>query len=67
MAKVGQTTLLSKQIPLLMASGEVLAATTGGQITKLQLSTHDTFPHTSVEKNPKTLEAHFNKQLALNK
>lgn len=50
-----------------MASGEVLAATTGGQITKLQLSTHDTFPHTSVEKNPKTLEAHFNKQLALNK
>lgn len=61
---VGQTALMSKQFPLLMTSGEILAATTGGQLTQLQLSTHD-IPNN--EKNVKNLETYFQKQLALNR
>ncbi|KAK9870346.1 hypothetical protein WA026_006430 [Henosepilachna vigintioctopunctata] len=62
--KIGQTTLVTKQIPLLMAAGEVLAATVGGQLTQLQLSTHDT-KTANTEKNVNTWETQYNKQLAL--
>ncbi|KAL3267293.1 hypothetical protein HHI36_011424 [Cryptolaemus montrouzieri] len=65
--KVGHTALVSKQIPLLMACGEVLAATSGGQLTQIQLNTHNTILRANVENNLKTWETYYNKQLALNR
>ncbi|EFA01913.1 WD repeat-containing protein 19 isoform X3 [Tribolium castaneum] len=63
--KVGQTSLVTKQIPLLMYSGEVISATPGGQITQLILNTHDS-PQIGVNEHDQTIqETNFNKQIAL--
>ncbi|XP_017769670.1 PREDICTED: WD repeat-containing protein 19 [Nicrophorus vespilloides] len=61
--KIGKTTLASKQTPLLMYGGEIMSATSGGQLTQLTLSTHDAAPLT--EKDKSVLENNFAKQLDL--
>lgn len=63
--KVGQTSLVSKQIPLLMYAGEVMSATSGGQLTQLMLSTHDSMQIGINERDLAILEANFSKQMAL--
>ncbi|XP_072391731.1 WD repeat-containing protein 19 isoform X3 [Diabrotica undecimpunctata] len=64
---IGNTLLVTKQLPLLMYSGEVTSATSGGQITQLILTTHET-PQLNVnEKDHTMLEANYNKQLSLHR
>lgn len=65
MKKIGQTLLVSKQTPLLMCGGEVMSATSGGQITQLMLASHDSTQTSLAERDQAILEANFNKQLAL--
>jgi hypothetical protein len=65
--KVGQTSLVSKQIPLLMYSGEVMSATSGGQLTQLMLNTHDSLQVGLGERDQTIMEANFNKQIALHR
>lgn len=67
MQKIGTTSLLSKQIPLLMHAGEVLSATSGGQITQLNLATHDTNLMGINDRDQSVLESNFSKQLALHR
>lgn len=62
--KIGQTSLASKQIPLLMYAGEVISATSGGQLTQLVLSTHDSSQN---DKDQSVLETNFTKQIALHR
>ncbi|XP_028136974.1 WD repeat-containing protein 19 [Diabrotica virgifera virgifera] len=64
---IGNTLLVTKQLPLLMYSGEVTSATSGGQITQLILTTHET-PQLNVnEKDHTMLDANYNKQLSLHR
>ncbi|XP_057660350.1 WD repeat-containing protein 19 [Diorhabda carinulata] len=63
--KIGHTTLVTKQLPLLMYSGVVTSASSGGQLTQLILTTHDTSQLNVNEKDQSILEEHFNKQLSL--
>ncbi|RZB40660.1 WD repeat-containing protein 19 [Asbolus verrucosus] len=65
--KVGQTSLVSKQTPLLMYAGEVMSATSGGQLTQLILNTHDSLQIGINERDQAILEANFNKQIALHR
>lgn len=66
--KVGETVLVSKQIPLIMYQGEVMCATSNGQLSQLGLSTHDVSQLGMVlERDKKTLENNFNKQLHLHR
>ncbi|XP_030765268.1 WD repeat-containing protein 19 [Sitophilus oryzae] len=66
--KIGETVLVAKQIPLLMYQGEVMCATSSGQLSQLNLSTHDV-SHIGVmlERDRKVLETNFNKQLELHR
>lgn len=50
-----------------MHSGEVLSATSGGQLTQLNLSTHDTNLMGIHEGDQNVLESNFSKQLALHR
>nr|CAH7760831.1 unnamed protein product [Callosobruchus chinensis] len=63
--KVGRTVLVSKQIPLLMYAGEVMSASSGGQLTQILLSTHDSMQIGIMDKDQTILETNFNKQLNL--
>ncbi|KAJ8943661.1 hypothetical protein NQ318_005663 [Aromia moschata] len=65
--KVGQTILVSKQIPLLMYGGEVMSATSGSQLTQLLLATHDSVQIGIIERDQTILELNFDKQLALHR
>lgn len=65
--RIGSTSLVSKQTPLLMYSGEVMSATSGGQLTQLNLSTHDTNLLGIGERDQSILEANFKKQIALHR
>ncbi|CAH0560259.1 unnamed protein product [Brassicogethes aeneus] len=65
--KVGVTGLVSKQLPLLMYAGEVMSATSGGQLSQLALSTHDSVQSGINERDSAVLEANFNKQLSLHR
>lgn len=65
--KIGNTSLVSKQIPLLMYSGEVMSATSGGQLTQLNLATHDSFLLGINDRDQSVLQANFNKQLSLHR
>lgn len=64
---VGTTTLVSKQIPLFMFSGDVILATSGGQLTQLTLSTHEASQLGVIDREPKVLESLLSKQLALHR
>lgn len=64
---IGHTTLVSKQIPLLMYAGEITSATSGGQLTQFMLSTHDTAHVELNEKDQSVLETNYKKQLALHR
>lgn len=63
--KIGETILVSKQVPLLMYAGEVMSAISGGQLAQLQLTTHDALQSGLMERDQTTLEENFNKQLNL--
>lgn len=65
--KIGSTSLVSKQVPLLMYSGEVMSATSGGQLTQLNLATHDSFLLGINDRDQSVLQANFNKQLLLHR
>ncbi|XP_063927605.1 WD repeat-containing protein 19 [Zophobas morio] len=65
--KIGQTSLVSKQTPLLMYSGEVISATSGGQISRLMLNTHDSHQAGISEREHTILESNFHKQIALHR
>lgn len=65
--KVGQTSLVSKQIPLLMYAGEVMSATSGGQLTQLFLTSHDSPVGITDSDQTIELQSNFNKQLALHR
>lgn len=65
--RVGSTSLVSKQTPLLMHAGEVMSATSGGQLTQLNLSTHDTMLLGITDRDQSVLDANFNKQIALHR
>lgn len=65
--KVGQTILVTKQLPLLMYAGEVMSATSGGQLSQIILSTHDYEQIGINERDNVILETNFNKQLALHR
>lgn len=67
MEKVGTTSLSSQQVPLLMHSGDVISASSGGQLTQLHLATHDTILMGIGDKDQIVLENNFNKQLALHR
>lgn len=67
MVKIGQTILVTKQIPLLMYAGEVMSATSGGQLTQLMLTTHDSVQMGIIEKDQTVLETNFNKQISLHR
>nr|CAI5868921.1 unnamed protein product [Callosobruchus analis] len=57
--------LVSKQIPLLMYAGEVMSASSGGQLTQILLSTHDSMQIGIMDKDQTIVETNFNKQLNL--
>lgn len=61
--RIGVTSLVAKQIPLLMYAGEVTCATPGGQLFQVMLTTHDS-QSTNVDKD-NNLESNFEKQLSL--
>lgn len=65
--RIGSTTLVSKQTPLLMHAGEVMSATSGGQLTQLNLSTHDSILLGIGDRDQSILELNFNKQIALHR
>lgn len=65
--KIGATSVLSKQLPLLMYSGEVTCATSGGQLTQIILNTHEFVRSGAVESDVTLLEANLDKQLALHR
>ncbi|KAI4462589.1 osmotic avoidance abnormal protein 1/wd repeat membrane protein [Holotrichia oblita] len=65
--KIGRTSLVSKQIPLLMYNGSIMSATTGGQLSHITLSTHDSAIITVTDNDVVALENNFNKQLALHR
>lgn len=66
--KIGETVLVSKQIPLIMYQGDVMCATSSGQLSQLNLSTHDVSQLGMIlERDKKTMEANFYKQLALHR
>ncbi|KAK9743679.1 WD domain, G-beta repeat [Popillia japonica] len=65
--KIGKTSLVSKQIPLLMYSGNIMSATTGGQLSHITLSTHDSAVLTIIDNDLVALETNFNKQLSLHR
>lgn len=68
MVKIGNTALVSRQTPLLMYGGEVMCATSNGQLSQLALSTHDAPPLTgSLDRDGTVLENSFRKQLALHR
>lgn len=50
-----------------MFAGEVMSATSGGQLTQLNLSTHDSMLLGIGEKDQSILELNFNKQIALHR
>lgn len=62
---LGKTILASKQIPLLMYAGEVMCATSGGQISQLTLSSHNFLQANLMGVDKNALESNFNKQLNL--
>lgn len=62
---LGKTSMVSNQIPLMMNSGEVVLATSGGQLTQLTLSTHETVQLGILEKDTSVLENTLQSQLAL--
>ncbi|KAF7280794.1 hypothetical protein GWI33_005520 [Rhynchophorus ferrugineus] len=64
--KIGETVLVAKQIPLLMYQGEIMCATSSGQLSQLNLTTHDV-SHIMLERDRKALETNFNKQLPLHR
>ncbi|KAL1509542.1 hypothetical protein ABEB36_004257 [Hypothenemus hampei] len=66
--KIGETVLVSKQVPLIMYQGDVMCATSSGQLSQLSLSTHNA-PQTGVilERDKKNIESNFYKQLALHR
>jgi hypothetical protein len=50
-----------------MYSGEVMSATSGGQLTQLMLNTHDSLQVGLGERDQTIMEANFNKQIALHR
>lgn len=66
--RIASTKLVSKQVPLLMFAGEVMSATSAGQLTQLTLASHDTHPiNATVEKDRTVLEGVLGKQIALHR
>lgn len=65
--KIGSTSLVSRQMPILMYAGEVMSATSGGQLTQLNLSTHDSNLLGISERDHNILESNLNKQIALHR
>lgn len=57
--------MIGQQTPLLLHSGELVLATSDGQLTQLTLSTHESCLQLSNDKDMAVLENYFNKQLAL--
>ncbi|XP_050295176.1 WD repeat-containing protein 19 [Anthonomus grandis grandis] len=64
--KLGETVLVSKQVPLIMYQGEVMCATSTGQLSQLNLSSHDSSQIGMIlDRDKKVVEANFFKQLEL--
>ncbi|XP_060531606.1 WD repeat-containing protein 19 isoform X2 [Cylas formicarius] len=63
--KLGRTSLMAKQIPLLLYNGDVVLATSSGQVSQMTLSTHEPSNSNGGEGDTVALEANFKKQLAL--
>nr|XP_022918657.1 WD repeat-containing protein 19 [Onthophagus taurus] len=63
--KLGKTPFLSKQIPLLLYSGEVICTAPSGQIIRVILSTHHDNKQIGNNEDTANLENIFNKQLSL--
>ncbi|KAF5289365.1 hypothetical protein FQR65_LT11876 [Abscondita terminalis] len=64
---LGVTKLVSKQIPLFMYNGDVQLASSGGQLTRLTLTTHESAQTSIFEKDETTLESILDKQLCLHR
>ncbi|XP_066257249.1 WD repeat-containing protein 19 isoform X1 [Euwallacea similis] len=66
--KIGETLLVSKQMPLIMYQGEVMCATSSGQLSQLALTTHDVSQMSTIlDRDRKNLETNFHKQLSLHR
>ncbi|XP_048517184.1 WD repeat-containing protein 19 [Dendroctonus ponderosae] len=66
--KIGETVLVSKQIPLIMYQGEVMCATSNAQLSQLNLTTHDSSQVGMIlERDKNVTESNFFKQLALHR
>lgn len=64
--KIGVTNLVSKQLPLHLHAGQVMSASSGGQLSQLNLTTHDTFLlGIDDDRDRSILEQNLGKQLAL--
>lgn len=50
-----------------MYSGNIMSATTGGQLSHITLSTHDSAVLTIIDNDLVALETNFNKQLSLHR
>lgn len=61
---LGKTSIVSKQTPLFLYSGDIILTTTGGEITHSTLTTHDVQVG-PLERNQTILENALKKQLAL--
>lgn len=66
---VGQTSMVSNHLPLMLDSGEVVLATPGGQLTQLTLTTHEGQEGVIgiVEKDTEVLKDMLRKQLLLHR
>lgn len=62
---MGKTKLIGQQIPLFLHGGELLLATSDGNLTQLTLSTHESCTQLPIDKDTTVLENHLNKSLAL--
>lgn len=65
--QIDKTVLASKQVPLLMYNGDIMSATASGQLTQLNLTSHNFMQTAIVDRDSAALESTFNKQMALHK
>lgn len=65
--KLGQTSLVTKQIPLIMDAGDVMSATAGGQLSHIQLTTNGVDSLGINESENAVLEANLNIQTGMHR
>lgn len=65
--KVDHTPLFSKQIPLTLTGGQILATTSGGQLTQIKLNKSSSVLPLGAEQDIKQIENTFNNQMTLHR